>query len=302
MAFSPDTTFENGTRRANANGADSKVPPLASGRLLERMMDKQEVHADSLFVRTRMKKWKERYCVLYSDRTLSYWNSHHDVEYSLPPKGTIDLSTTRHIDVETKISAAPPHHSHRRTNSLSHDGSIGSVSKQYSLDFSAIFRDKSKSQRNGVHPRHSSHRQSHDEFEADGVDRKEEKEEGSHGRRQYKFKIVQSKKGYSFYTEHEHRCLQWISQLKLVIFGRIVFSGFLFHLTERKRRGTHEWKRRFFVVYDRKEMRYFDGESHSVPLGMMVLDKLKTLSVELCSFSLFTSHFAFGGVCQFEEI
>ena len=78
------------------------------------------------------------------------------------------------------------------------------------------------------------------------------------------------KRTYLLSCKDEDKFREWIEHLERVIFGRRVYSGWL------TKRGAYRknWKKRWFVVFDTQEMRYYDNEQSAVPRGLIKLHEV----------------------------
>ena len=63
---------------------------------------------------------------------------------------------------------------------------------------------------------------------------------------------------------------EWIDYLEKSIFGGRLYQGWLI------KRGAYRksWKKRWFVIYDTQEMRYYDDESRKEPKGLIKLHEV----------------------------
>ena len=76
---------------------------------------------------------------------------------------------------------------------------------------------------------------------------------------QFCFEIVQAKRTYTLCTDDSSALSTWLSKLESVAFGRRVYAGWLLKQSERSK----AWERRWFVLYDTLEMRYYDDASRA---------------------------------------
>ena len=185
----------------------------------------------------------------------------------------------------------------KKKNNIKHnninDDDNESLSRRYSMDFATIFSNKNVKH----HGRHSANTtnpssknnsispQSGETKDEDNGNNSivEQKKQSSHI--QYTFKIVQPKRSYSFcIIDDSKHFTKWIVKLEFCIFGNKLAEGYLFQLSERKKGKGREydkdpkWMKRWFVIYSRQEMRYFDDETRKVPRGMVILTNLKSLT------------------------
>eukprot|EP01084_Bolivina_argentea_P104505 187111_1 len=224
-----------------------------------------------MFLKNRLKKkWKEKYFVLYSNRTLCYWTNQYDFQYEKPAKDTIDLSLTQNIEIMENAAGdkgKERRHKHAHIHSQSHDrsspshsASWTSLSRKGSMDFGRIF-GRSREHEDNTMERSDTKEQKRDEM-------------------RFKFRIVQLKKTFTFSIEGDNKEFKhWIANLEHVIFGSVVHKGYLFELVAKtKKDKKKKWVKRWFIIYNRKELRYFSDPTRKTSYGMIALSNLQTMS------------------------
>ena len=199
--------------------------------------------------------WKERFFVLYSDRTLAYFKSEEDWDEGKPLISYIDLSLTRSI--------APTNKKIDKSDSVEKQmkkvkSRRGSLSRKWSIDFSAIFSNK-------------------------GGKDDQESDEDNDGEimfielvlnKQFTFEIVQAKRTYNLCTDDPTKFNKWLNKLEVTTFGKKLHKGWLLKQSERNKK----WDKRWFIIYDTREMRYYDDATRAVSRGMAVLSQLKKIT------------------------
>ena len=205
------------------------------------------------------KAWKERFFVLYSDRTLCYFKSEEAWDKGQAAIATIDLSLTRSIaptDKKPLGSAAP---AKPKEKSKEKKKRKRSLSRKWSIDLGALFGGGAK----------------HGEG-----DESDEEKDGEIAfielvlAQQFCFELVQAKRTYQLCTDDASALNAWLSKLEAVAFGRKVYAGWLLKQSERSK----AWERRWFVLFDTLEMRYYDDATRSTSRGMAVLTQLRKVS------------------------
>mmetsp|Transcript_33927 Transcript_33927/g.55344 ORF Transcript_33927/g.55344 Transcript_33927/m.55344 type:complete len:564 (-) Transcript_33927:162-1853(-) len=202
--------------------------------------------------------WKERFFVLYSDRTLSYYQSEDAWDQGKSPINTIDLQETRSIaPVNKQAENEKSHKALEKTKKAK--SRRGSLSRKWSIDFSAIFSNKSALNNDAESDQESGDEVAFPELVIGTV---------------YTFEIVQTKRTYALCTGNSSRFNKWLNKLEQVTFGKKVFKGWLLKLSERNK----TWERRWFIIYDTLEMRYYDDATRAVSRGMAKLSLLKKIT------------------------
>jgi len=203
--------------------------------------------------------WKERFFVLYSDRTLSYFKSESAWDKGRAAISTIDLSTVRSISQSEHKSAQTPEPT-SKSKSKEKKKRKRSLSRKWSIDLGALFGGGNKNGENG--------------------DESDDEKDGEIAfielvlSRQLCIEIVQAKRTYTLCTDDASALSSWLSKLESVAFGKRVFAGWLLKQSERSK----AWERRWFCLYDTLEMRYYDDASRAVSRGLAVLTQLRKIS------------------------
>ena len=197
-----------------------------------------EIYQGVLYKQGKIAKgWKDRFFVLYSDRRLAYFKNEQAWSIGKDPISTIDLRTTRSIaptnKKKTEITADSQIQKTRNKRSLS---------RRWSIDFGNLFSNKTENES--------------DEEDCDG---------GEIAlievalNQSYTFEIVQSKRTYNLATDDPDRFNKWLSKLERITFGKKVYKGWLLKQSERNKK----WDKRWFIIYDTKEIRYYDDATRA---------------------------------------
>ena len=199
--------------------------------------------------------WKERFFVLYSDRTLAYFKSEEAWDKGKPLISYIDLSLTRSIAPTNKKvnNAESVEKQMKKVKSRR-----GSLSRKWSIDFGAIFSNKSGK----------------DEQESDDENDGEIAFIELVLNKQFTFEIVQAKRTYNLCTDDPTKFNKWLNKLEVTTFGKKIYKGWLLKQSERNKK----WDKRWFIIYDTKEMRYYDDATRAISRGMAVLSQLKKIT------------------------
>jgi len=119
-----------------------------------------------------------------------------------PPKASLDLSTALKVEkVTNNINGTKQQRLHIQSPS-------DSLSRKGSWDFSAIFSNKQR-QKN--------------------INRDDDKDTESETDT-YFFRIIQTKKSFTFMVDDRKDFKHWLSKLEQVIFGNVLQKGYLFML------------------------------------------------------------------------
>eukprot|EP01084_Bolivina_argentea_P038247 70722_1 len=202
------------------------------------------------------KSWKERFFVLYSDCTLAYFKSEKAWDQGKPEISHIDLSNVRSIAPVPKKDT-PSHSDQTKTDKKKKKSRRGSLSRKWSIDFGALFGGGNNEDK-----------ESDDEKDGEiafielALDQ------------QFTFEIVQAKRTYSLCTNNAKNFNKWLHKLEVTTFGKKVYKGWLMKQSERNKR----WEKRWFIIYDSKELRYYDDASRAVSRGVAVLSELKKIT------------------------
>jgi len=199
--------------------------------------------------------WKERFFVLYSDRTLAYFKNSDAWEKGKQPISHIDLSATRSIAPTNKKPSTSESVEKQMKKVKSRKGSL---SRKWSIDFSAIFSTKS----------------SKDDDESDEDNENEIAFIELVLNNTFTFEIVQAQRTYNLCTDDADKFNTWLSKLENITFGSKLHKGWLLKQSERDKK----WEKRWFIIYDTKEMRYYDDSTRAVSRGMAVLSQLRKVT------------------------
>merc|ERR1719273_1119384 len=84
------------------------------------------------------------------------------------------------------------------------------------------------------------------------------------------FELCTEQRKWIFTSSESETFVKWIGVLKDLCFGKSAHSGFL-----TKANTKHKsWKHRFFVIFDKKEMRYYEDETMKEQKGKIDLMKV----------------------------
>lgn len=223
---------------------------------------KTQIYEGILYKQGKLNKaWKERFFVLYSDRTLSYFKSEEAWDKGKDCISKIDLSLTRSIAPTNKKpdkgGAESVEKQMKKVKSRR-----GSLSRKWSIDFSALFSNKG----------------------GGGGNKDDEESDNEHDgeiafielvlNKQFTFEIVQAKRTYNLCTDDAVKFNKWLNKLEVITFGKKVYKGWILKQSERNKK----WDKRWFIIYDTKEMRYYDDATRAISRGMAVLSQLKKIT------------------------
>lgn len=196
-------------------------------------------------------KWQERYCVIYTDRKLAYFRRQSDTK----PAGYIDLSTVTAINMylpkildvknnkknKPKLPETSP--KHQQSHSLNE---VDDNNPSIFFDINA-YKERNRS--------HSLNIKSIS-LKGDNND--------------YGFELVTNKRVWIFSCDDSGIFKQWMDNLRDSCFGKALHSGYL-----RKTGQKYKtWRRRFFIIYDLNEIRYFEDKSLKIEKGKIELMKV----------------------------
>ena len=206
------------------------------------------------------KAWKQRFFVLYSDRTLAYFKDEKAWDKGKSQISYIDLQQVRSI---AQINLAPPEskaESIEKAKKKEKKKRKRSLSRKWSIDFSAIFSNKGAADME-----------------------EEESDTDNNGEiafielvlgKVYSFEIVQAKRTYVLCIDDVNKYNKWMNRLEIVTFGKKLYKGWMLKQSDRNKK----WDKRWFIIYDTQEMRYYDDASRAVSRGMAVLTQLKKIT------------------------
>eukprot|EP01084_Bolivina_argentea_P106867 191131_1 len=201
-------------------------------------LKRQEIHKGTLFLKNRVKKkWKERYVVLYNDRRLSYWSNEYEFEQNNPAKTCIDLSLTQNIEIVENDNDEIRDNNKNIVKSPS-----DSLSRKGSMDFGRIFSHKFKKKdiNNSIDDDNSLNSE---------YDRDKSYDIHNNNNNRFVFKIIQTKKTYIFSIINDKQLFkQWINKCEYVIFGNILYKGYLFQLSSKKDKKTKMDEAIFYII------------------------------------------------------
>eukprot|EP01084_Bolivina_argentea_P176683 305699_1 len=88
--------------------------------------------------------------------------------------------------------------------------------------------------------------------------------------RPYSFELLTAKRTYLLSCWNLKELNKWIDNFEKSIFGGRLYNGWLI------KRGAYRksWKKRWFVIYDTQEMRYYDDESRKEAKGLIKLHEV----------------------------
>ena len=88
--------------------------------------------------------------------------------------------------------------------------------------------------------------------------------------KKYGFEIVTPSRIYVLAADNESSLYGWLKALEEVTFGSRLHQGWMI------KRGNmrKSWRKRWFVVFDNHEMRYYENESMIQPRGLIKLDSV----------------------------
>jgi hypothetical protein len=90
--------------------------------------------------------------------------------------------------------------------------------------------------------------------------------------RQFTFELSTKKRKYQLCTNDAAAFNEWLVQIEAITFGQKVFKGWM----NKRGDGVKTWKRRWFVIYDTKEMRYYEDRQRSQPKGAIYVYHIQT--------------------------
>eukprot|EP01084_Bolivina_argentea_P276006 470828_1 len=198
------------------------------------------------------KAWKKRWFVLYADRKLAYYASQNDVVNCKDPINYIDLSKVTQVRVVNKQSSKPKR---RKTFSMSSKSqSIGNLfSRKKSKNKLIIFdNDIVIPNPNNINAKKSIDMQ----FQS-----------------QFAFELVSPKRTYTLCCHHAASFNEWIDNLESSVFGKILYKGWITKQGEKRK----TWKKRWFIIFNTKEMRYYEDNKRAKPKGSIFLTNLLTM-------------------------
>jgi len=197
----------------------------------------RKVHQGMLFKKGQINKsWKLRFFVLYDSRRLAYFEK----ETSTEPTKIIELSEVQAINVIPRTSIKPK------------------------------FKPKSKGKVD-VKLKSKDNDDDDDDDEPEFTLRRMESiSVATNSDKAYSFQLSTSKRTFLLACQNCDDFNTWIDHLEKSIFGLRIFQGWL------TKRGAYRksWKKRWFVIYDTQEMRYYDDETRREPKGVIKLHEV----------------------------
>lgn len=205
--------------------------------------------------------WKQRFFVLYSDRTLAYFKDEKAWDKGKSQISYIDLQSVRSI---AQINLAPPTskaETIEKAKKKDKKKRKRSLSRKWSIDFSAIFSNKG-----GAAGDEDDESDTDNEDEIAFIELVLDKV--------YSFEIVQAKRTYTLCIDDLGKYNKWMNRLDVVTFGKKLYKGWMLKQSDKNK----AWDKRFFIIYDTMEMRYYDDATRAVSRGMAVLTQLKKIT------------------------
>eukprot|EP01084_Bolivina_argentea_P098697 177372_1 len=201
------------------------------------------------------KGMKARYCIAYTDRKLAYFRNATDTI----PAGYIDLSTVSGINMYHPqfLSKYVKNGSKnkRRNKSQSVDLSEFKFNDDITAsdDFVDLYKMK-ESRRDSFHIKDVSFKGDNNEFA---------------------FELVTPKRVWIFSCSDSSIFTKWMDILRDLCFGKLLHCGYLRKIGQRYK----TWRRRYFVVYDTNEIRYFEDDSLAIQKGKIELNQVTKITL-----------------------
>eukprot|EP01083_Nonionella_stella_P158206 514641_1 len=230
---------------------------MAALSTVDRGLQPKTVYAGVLNKKGAVNKaWKKRWFILYENRRLVYYASQTAVINDKEPINCIDLSTISAIRVVNKPVNKTASLQPRHPRTLSKSQSIGNL-------FSRM-KSKSKLTVNGSASREKSlgNLSVGDVLNVQFAFTSE-----------FSFELVSPKRTYTLCCEHAASFNEWIDNLESAVFGKKLFTGWM----TKQGHTRKTWKRRWFIIFDTCEMRYYVDDKREEPKGSVLLTDVLTM-------------------------
>lgn len=231
-------------------------------------LQEQEVYKGILYKKGKLNtSWKKRYFVLVSTRKLLYYKSQESYDNNekcinfIPLQYVQSISPINYLDkkepsVEKQLKKYKSRRSKKRTWSIDF-GSLLSKSKTFSIGTDLISP-------------------STDDVNDDDSDNEEDEYIEYFElilNKKFTFEMVTKKRTYILCSDDPIQFNEWIKEIEAITFGKKVFKGWL----TKRGEGMKNWKRRWFVIYNTKEMRYYEDQQRAHPKGSIFIFNIKNM-------------------------
>ena len=288
----------------------------------KRHSQKRSYHIDAkiLYSGVLMKRgeyhnqWKERWFVLFDNRTLSYYHNREEFSDSRRPIQMIDLRQVTAIQpVNASMHQSPPKkqkksgffssksssdiitHSQSLPYSVNHthsekfaDSPIPSIQTSQSLQSSNSLRKSFKSLMGKK--KHTIDGSNMSSLSVDAFeDVNDEYSMTSRGdsfhselsdaanifNAEFPFEIVTPSRTYLLCSIDAYSFNDWLEHLQNITFGKKIYGGWL----TKQGSKNKSWKKRWFVIYDTREIRYYESDKTKIEKGSIILDDLQIMNL-----------------------
>merc|ERR1712228_860829 len=92
---------------------------------------------------------------------------------------------------------------------------------------------------------------------------------------EFPFEIVTPSRTYLLCCLDAYSFNDWLEHLRNITFGKKIYGGWL----TKQGNKNKSWKKRWFVIFDTREIRYYESDKTKIEKGSIILDDLQIMNL-----------------------